>query len=195
MSYPRKLSPETILEVALAVLEREGPDALSMRAVAAELQVAPNALYRYFAGKAEMRSALAEAGGRMLLAALREASEGQPPLLALRSLARAYLRFARTHPALYQVKMAEVRSHETAMPSHDEIWSFVLELAGALPLPRDPRDVGHALWAGLHGLVELDRLQLLEGRDPEVTLDVMLDLTVAGLTASLAQSTGRSDAA
>ena len=195
MSYPRKLSTETILEVALAVLEREGPDALSMRAVAAELQVAPNALYRYFAGKSELCSALAEAGGRMLLDALREASEDQSPLLALRSLARAYLNFARSHPALYQVKMAEVRSHERAMPSHDEIWGFVLDLAGALPLAHDPRDVGHALWAGLHGLVELDRLQLLEGRDPEATLDVMLDLTVAGLAAGLAQSSGRSDAA
>ncbi len=183
MSYPRKLSQEAILEVALAVLEREGPQALSMRAVAAELQVAPNALYRYFPGKAELVAALAEAGSRILLDALRQASAGQPPLLALRSLAKAYLDFARSRPALYQVKMAEVRCGEHPPPSHDTIWAFVLELAAALPLSHDPRDVGTALWASLHGLVELDRLKLLEGRDPEHTLDVMLDLTVAGLAA------------
>lgn len=185
MSYPRKLSQEAILDVALGVLEREGSQALSMRAVAAELQVAPNALYRYFPGKAELVAALAEAGSQILLEALRAASAGQPPLLALRALARAYLDFARARPALYQVKMAEVRCGEHASPSHDAIWGFVLELAGALPLAHDPRDVGTALWAGLHGLVELDRLQLLDGRDPAHTLDVMLDLTVAGLAAGM----------
>ena len=131
----------------------------------------------------EWAAALAEAGSVILLEALRQASEGQPPLLALRALARAYLDFARSRPALYQVKMAEVRCGEQASPSHDAIWSFVLELAGALPLAHDPRDVGTALWASLHGLVELDRLNLLDGRDPGHTLDVMLDLTVAGLMA------------
>lgn len=186
MSYPRKLSQEAILEVALAVLERDGSQALSMRAVAAELQVAPNALYRYYPGKAELVAALAEAGSCILLTALRQASEGQPPLLALRTLARAYLDFARSRPALYQVKMAEVRCGEHASPSHDAIWSFVLELSAALPLAHDPHDVGMALWASLHGLVELDRLNLLDGRDPGHTLDVMLDLTVAGLMAVLA---------
>ena len=101
----------------------------------------------------------------------------------MRSLAKAYLDFARSRPALYQVKMAEVRCGEHPPPSHDTIWAFVLELAAALPLSHDPRDVGTALWASLHGLVELDRLKLLEGRDPQHTLDVMLDLTVAGLAA------------
>lgn len=195
MSYPRKLSREAILDVALGVLEREGAQALSMRAVAAGLQVAPNALYRYFPGKAELVAALAEEGSRILLEALREASTGQPPLLALRALARAYLDFARSRPALYQVKMAEVRSGEQAPPSHGAIWAFVLELAAALPLAHEPRDVGTALWAGLHGLVELDRLNLLDGRDALHTLDVMLDLTVAGLAAGLSRAQPPSAAA
>lgn len=195
MTYPRKLSREAILDVALGVLEREGAQALSMRAVAAGLQVAPNALYRYFPGKAELVAALAEEGSRILLEALREASTGQPPLLALRALARAYLDFARSRPALYQVKMAEVRSGEQAPPSHGAIWAFVLELAAALPLAHEPRDVGTALWAGLHGLVELDRLNLLDGRDALHTLDVMLDLTVAGLAAGLSRAQPPSAAA
>lgn len=186
MSYPRKLSHDAILDVALAMLERDGPQAMSMRALAAELQVAPNALYRYFPGKAELVAAMAEAGSRMLLDALRQASEGQTPLLALRTLARAYLDFARSRPALYQVKMTEVRCGEHPPPSHDTIWDFVLTLAAALPLAHDPRDVGTALWASLHGLVELDRLKLLDGRDPAQTLEVMLDLSVAGLAANLA---------
>jgi len=186
MSYPRKLSQDTILEVALAVLEREGSQALSMRALAAELNVAPNALYRYFPGKAELVAALAEAGSQILLDALRSASEGQPPLLAMRTLAHAYLDFARSRPALYQVKMTEVRCGENPPPSHDSIWAFVLELAASLPLAHDPRDVGTALWASLHGLVELDRLKLLDGRDPAHTLEVMLDLSIAGLAAGMA---------
>jgi AcrR family transcriptional regulator len=180
MSYPRKLNRDAILEAALIVLEREGPQDMSMRSVAAALQVAPNALYRYFSSKGDLVSALAEAGSALLLEALRKASEGLPPILGLRAMAHTYIDFARSRPSLYQVKMAQVHSSGQG-PSHDAIWAFVLDLAATLPLSHPPREVGTALWASLHGLVELDRLNQLEGRSPQHTLDVMLDLTTAGL--------------
>ena len=54
MSYPKKTSRETILEAAIGLIEAQGLDQLSMRALAAQLGVTPNALYRYFASKAEL---------------------------------------------------------------------------------------------------------------------------------------------
>lgn len=183
MSYPRKLSRESILEAALIVLEREGPQDMSMRSVAADLQVAPNALYRYFSSKSDLVSALAEAGSDILLEALRKNCEGLPPMLGLRAMAHTYIDFARSRPSLYQVKMNLVRSRGQ-VPSHDAIWVFVLNLVATLPSPHDPLEVGTALWASLHGLVDLDRLNQLEGRSPQRALDVMLDLTTASLATS-----------
>ena len=46
-----KLSRERIVEAALALVEREGWDALSMRRLAQELDVWPMAVYRYFQDK------------------------------------------------------------------------------------------------------------------------------------------------
>jgi AcrR family transcriptional regulator len=162
-----------------------------MRALATELGVSPNALYRYYPSKSDLSVALADAGGRILLDALREASAGLPPLLALRATAQAYLRFARSRPALYAVKMQHGHGPSSGQPppSHTEVWAFVMALTSALHTRHDPRDLAVAMWASLHGLVELDRADLLDGRDPAAALDVMLDVTLSGLMAQQAAPT------
>ena len=66
MSYPKKTSRETILEAAIGLIESNGVDELSMRSLAAQLGVTPNALYRYFASKQELEVAMALCGCREL---------------------------------------------------------------------------------------------------------------------------------
>ncbi|MCH8179990.1 MAG: TetR/AcrR family transcriptional regulator [Proteobacteria bacterium] len=183
MSYPRKLSHEAIVEAALAHIEAQGLEALSMRTLAAELGVAPNALYRYFPSKTELAFALADAAGHLLLAALRQAAAGLSMLDAVRATARTYLHFARTRPALYAIKMGHCKSGDNEPPSHAEVWDFVLSLTAGLATPWDREDLALSLWASLHGLVELDRADMLGGRDAQATLDVMLDVMLAGLAA------------
>src|SRR4051794_5856181 len=58
---PRRepLSRERILATALALSAREGPEALSMRRIAQELDVWPMSLYRHFRDKDELLDALA----------------------------------------------------------------------------------------------------------------------------------------
>src|ERR687896_123729 len=53
-----KLSEERIVEAALALVEREGWDGLSMRRLAQELDVWPMAVYRYFRDKDELLDAM-----------------------------------------------------------------------------------------------------------------------------------------
>lgn len=185
MSYPKKLSEAAILEAATACVETQGLDALSMRTLATDLGVTPNALYRYFPSKAALALALAEQAGQQLFSELQAAAMDLPLPLALRATAHAYLRFAQAHPQLYALKMQHVRCDAERTRSHQQIWDFVLQLSSQLPTPHDPRDLALSLWAGLHGLVELHRSDQLEGRDPQHTLDVMLDVTVAGLMSRL----------
>lgn len=189
MSYPKKLSPEGITEAALAHIETHGVDALSMRTLAAELGVTPNALYRYFPSKTELTFALSDAAGRILLAELQAAAQGLPLLDAVRAAAQCYLQFARSRPALYAVKMGHCRGGGDEPPSHAQVWDFVLSLTDGLETPWDREDIALSLWAALHGLVELDRADMLDGRDPRRTLDAMLDLMTAGLVAVLGGAT------
>lgn len=92
------LVPEAVVGAALGVLRREGHAALSMRRVAAELGVAPNALYSHVDGKAALVGAVLDAVlGEVAvprrgpwrarlerqLAATRGALQAQPELAAL----------------------------------------------------------------------------------------------------------------
>jgi len=56
----RALTEDEILDAALTLLDRGGPDAASVRGIAARVGVAPNAVYTYFPGKAAVFKALAE---------------------------------------------------------------------------------------------------------------------------------------
>src|SRR6187431_559655 len=48
------LSRERVLQAAVELADREGPDGLSMRRLAAELGVVPMALYKHVANKDEL---------------------------------------------------------------------------------------------------------------------------------------------
>jgi TetR/AcrR family transcriptional regulator, tetracycline repressor protein len=56
----RALTEDEILDAALALLDEGGPDAASVRGIAARVGVAPNAVYTYFPGKAAVIRALVE---------------------------------------------------------------------------------------------------------------------------------------
>ncbi|TAK97556.1 MAG: TetR/AcrR family transcriptional regulator [Aquabacterium sp.] len=191
MSYPKKISRETILETAMAFIEDHGVAELSMRTLAGNLGVTPNALYRYFASKADLEYAMADEGGQLMLADLEEAAAGLAPPDDIRAVARAYIRFARRYPQLYAMKMQHCAVNEDKPGSHDAIWDFVMQLAGKLPTSWDPKDLAMSLWAFLHGMVELDRANLLEGRSPEATIEVGLDVMMAGLLAHINAHTAK----
>jgi TetR/AcrR family tetracycline transcriptional repressor len=56
----RALSEEAILDAALSLLDHGGPDAASVRGIAARVGVTPNAVYTYFPDKAAVVRALVE---------------------------------------------------------------------------------------------------------------------------------------
>ncbi|WP_199827642.1 TetR/AcrR family transcriptional regulator [Streptomyces specialis] len=60
MPRPKSLTQSQVTDAALAVIDRDGLTALSMRAVAAELGMATMSLYRYVTGRDELESLVAE---------------------------------------------------------------------------------------------------------------------------------------
>src|SRR3954447_2219856 len=59
-SRRRALTEDDILDAALTLLDEGGPDAASLRGIAARVGVAPNAVYTYFPDKAAVIKALVE---------------------------------------------------------------------------------------------------------------------------------------
>src|SRR5436190_16044890 len=91
-----------LVDAAQAILERDGPAALSLRAVAREAGVSPAAPYHHFKDKDELVGAVAKRGFEMLAEAMRDAAERSDSDTE-RSLAMgvAYVTFARDHRAMY----------------------------------------------------------------------------------------------
>ena len=151
-----------LVDAARRLLERDGPSALSLRAVAREAGVSPAAPYHHFKDKGELLDAVARQGWDMLKASLSEARPPDADVDANSELGVAYVRFAREHPALYRVMYDCSRDRE-ALPDNpnekDSAFGRVREAmiaAGADPSDEIGLELSAiAAWCAAHGLAEM----------------------------------------
>jgi AcrR family transcriptional regulator len=153
---PQKTSRRAIVAAALETVERHGADALSMRAVARRLGLAPNALYNYFPDRKGLEAAMGAEGMRRLQAVLRRAAKQAPAADALRRCCRAYLRFARRRPALYGIAMRRHPDTPELLASRAGLRDFFRALFRSFQDPRAVQTAAFAAWALLHGMAVLD---------------------------------------
>lgn len=92
-----------LLTAAETVLERDGPTALSLRAVAREAGVSPAAPYHHFKDKRELLNAIAREGFSRIRSAMAGAIGEAGAREKGSSMGAAYVEFAQTNPALYRV--------------------------------------------------------------------------------------------
>src|SRR4051812_33847937 len=93
-----------LIDEAVRTIEAEGVDALTLRAVAQALGVSRTALYRHFADKAALLTAVATTGFHTLSEALDEAwRTGGRGRRAFDDMGVAYVLFAVAHPSYYRV--------------------------------------------------------------------------------------------
>ena len=148
MTAARRRTPSTAIEDALIsaafhLLETEGPEALSVRRVAAEAGVAPMGVYNHFeGGKNGVVDAIFRAAFATLTAELGEVAEqtgGADPADALREGLRRYRRLALEHPRTYEVMFfCSIPGFEPSDESHlVAAASFEVLVAG--DRPRHPR--------------------------------------------------------
>jgi AcrR family transcriptional regulator len=149
-----------LVAAALRLLEREGPEALTMRRLAAEVGIQAPSLYKHFADKGAVEQALMAEGlaelGRLIgqWSAERGGDLGR--------IARGYRRYALEHPHLYRL-MTERPLDRERLPGgvEDRAVEPLLALVG-------DRDRARAAWAFAHGMVQLE----LAGRfPPDADLD------------------------
>lgn len=174
MPYTAKTDRQAILSAAAEQLARGGIRDLSLRNVAASLGVAPNAIYRYFSDRATLEVALANEAARLLESALREASNGCKPIAAIRRMADAYAAFARDHRHLYEVMMS-IHAPEHDATSRRSLWLFTIEQVQRIAGEKQAPVAAVALWAFLHGAVDLEATQVFGDDKPASGLRFGLD--------------------
>ncbi len=144
-----------------------GMEKLSLRSVAASLDLAPNALYRYFASRAELQAAITAEITEQVHAGLRSAAGRKAPEQALRALARAYVLFAREQRHFYEAfLMTPCDRTEEGQVAHTALWRFVSEQVERVSGPAKVGEATVGLWAFLHGFVELQRAGVFEEGKP-----------------------------
>lgn len=160
MPYPSKTDRQTILSTALKELAHGGIRDLSLRNIAASLNLAPNAIYRYFSDRQALEAALANEAARQLELALRRAAAGCESITAIREMSAAYIKFARDNRYLYEVMMS-LHAPEHDATFHQSLWAFTVEQVQRIAGSDRAAQASVALWAFLHGAVTLEAAQVL----------------------------------
>ncbi len=189
---------EALLKAAETVLERDGLQGLTLRAVAREAGVSHAAPTHHFGDLTGLVSELAAIGFRQFNAAMAAAGSSDPSVLE-RALAKAkaYVAYARAHPGMYGVMFRTERLDMTRPALHEAAHAAFAGLAGSIGASRHEHIAAEALsldqaaaiaraWSLVHGFTMLlldGRLtdilhRLPEGTDAETLLDAMLRSTV-----------------
>ena len=179
-----------LLEAAARLLTDEGPEALSVRRVAAEAGVSAMGVYSRFGGKQGLVEALFLDGFARLEHVLATVPRSGDAIEDLMEGGRRYRRFALESPAVYAVMFSR------AIPEFVPTPPCKLDAAGAFTViveavrrgiasgalrDGDPIDIAEGIWATCHGLVSLELAGMGFVPDREVHFETTTAALLRGL--------------
>lgn len=155
---------ERILRTTERQIATRGIDGTSLRSIATEMGWTAASLYRYFASKGELLAAARAAAHDRFSDRIEAAYASTSDLWQRsRAIGDAYVAFAFTEPAAYQLifaynqpdsertddlRRAEARSRTT-------MTGYVRDMVAEGLLEGDPDAIAQSYWAALHGLIVL----------------------------------------
>jgi AcrR family transcriptional regulator len=178
MPYPSKTDRQTILTTAMEQTAREGIENLAMRSVATALHLAPNALYRYFANLSALKAALAEESRALLLNVLKKAAGAKAPEAAIRSIAQAYMKFAREKPHVFALTLMPFTTEAEENGVHLDSWRFFRDQVARIYGDKKAPEAAVALWAYLHGMTVLQAAEVFGETKPASSFEFGLRIWI-----------------
>jgi AcrR family transcriptional regulator len=174
-AYHHRDLERALVAAAVRTVREEGVPALTLRSVAARLNVSRTALYRHFPNKAALLATVAREGFRLLhdaqRAALARASEGTAdPLLELTA---AYVGFAADNRAHYSTMFGGFLQDWSRYPDLVEqagaaftllVETIREEQQRARMTPGDPVAMAELAWAFSHGIASSSAVWPFESR-------------------------------
>jgi AcrR family transcriptional regulator len=182
-----------ILDAAGALFETEGPEAVSMRRIAARTGRSPNTPYRVFPSKGHLFLGLRIRAYQAIRKEL-EAADASAPLGIdrLRAISTAYIRFALDRTRAYELlfRVGDAAEDDPALASAkfealDVCRRALADAAaeGDVHFDTDAWTAAHLFWAAAHGAVSLHLGgQLVMGRSLEQVARLLITTLLEGLS-------------
>jgi AcrR family transcriptional regulator len=161
---------DELVQAATILLDRTGdPDAVTLRRVAAEVGVAPTAIYLHFADRDELMVTIVEERFAEFHRTIEDADPGGDPLDALVARGEAYVGFALAHPGHYRVLFGALplapgrddlvaRCRAAGAPAFQALIDAVQRCLDAGRLHgTDAYPLAVAFWSTVHGYADLHR--------------------------------------
>jgi AcrR family transcriptional regulator len=156
---------ERLCAVAERLFAEHGPEAVTIRQLAAELGVSPMTPYRYFTDKDDILATV-RANGFNRFSEVLETARAAPGSAQAKSAAagQAYVRFAREHPHTYKLMFDLDQPNAAQYPglvaaalrARTMMSAHVKDMVAAGDLVGDPEQIGVMFWAAIHGVVVLE---------------------------------------
>ena len=182
-----------LLDEALRTIQDEGVEALTLRTIGLRLGVSRTALYRHFADKRALLSAVATEGFRLLRERLVDAW-GSGGVRGFNAMGVAYIRFAMANPSHYRVMFGGFvddapRDEELTREGNSRI-SGPRRLARRASEGRrwyrkdDPLQLARFIWAAVHGISML----IIDGqlRHQQAQIDDLIQFAVERIHTGIA---------
>ncbi|MBB6098043.1 AcrR family transcriptional regulator [Deinobacterium chartae] len=194
----RAAARQAALEVAVRLLEAGGPQAVTVRAIAQELEYSTTVVYTLFGGMQGVWDALYLEGMRRLGEGVAAVPRSGDAPHDLRAVCRAYRRAAADSAAFYPLLFARPvpgyrPSDEAIAGGQGGLAPLVRVLAAGIQdgsfVSADLALTAETVWAALHGAVslELDR-RVLGPEHAEARFERLLELLLRGLRAETTAS-------
>ncbi|QFZ23289.1 TetR/AcrR family transcriptional regulator [Saccharothrix syringae] len=186
---PRPKTHDEALRVRLLhrageLLSAEGPGALSLRRLAADVNTSTTAVYSLFGGKPALLNALYEEGYRRFSERLVALPETDDPVEDIIQSGLAYRQSALADPQFYLVMFTKVvpnfeptaeareAADRTFLPL---VRNVARAVAAGVFVEAQPEEIALGMWALVHGLVSLE---LIGDLPPEADIGSMYERTI-----------------
>lgn len=177
----RRLDRTAVLTAAEALVDDQGPAALTMTALAAVLGVKVSSLYNHVTSLDALRGELQIRTMRELGVLLRNEAMGKTGERGLRALARALRSFASTHPGRYGLAMSAPHDERAFMEASADAMAAFSAIIASYGIDDVSLDFQVSAFSALHGVIVLDNAGFLNGPlDSDRIFDTVLN-TVVGL--------------
>ncbi|TDD83117.1 TetR/AcrR family transcriptional regulator [Actinomadura rubrisoli] len=177
------LSPDAVVDAAIAIVDAEGPDALTLAAVAGKAGVATPSLYKHVRNLAELRQLVTVRVMEELADRLGNAALGRSRDDAVRALMRAYRSYVVEHPSRYASMEQSAEPLERVDAVAERLLGIILAVLRGYAL-KGP-DLIHAarcLRSAVHGFAVLEAaggFGLPE--DLEASYELLITMVTGGL--------------
>ena len=167
-----------IISAARRIAETEGWPSVTVRRLSDEISYSQPVLYAHFGSREGILSAVAVEGFHELGLALEKAKKRTKGDVAVERIASAYLAFASSSPALYEVMFSLSLNVPFADPATPAELQFAFAQLMELFKSQDSKSevLSELLWAILHGLADLTRTKRLPRSRQKERLKALVEL-------------------